>query len=517
MILQTPRKYWKSILAMSVAGVIGAGGFAAPSLAQEANSIRIGMSRGILTFDPQNNSNGGTPLPNVFDALVQMDSDGNFQPHLAKSFTRKSDTVWEFVLNQGVKFHNGEDLTASDVKFTLERLSRETKLLEYPYFSVIEEVKIVDDHTVDIVTKKPDPIFLNRMGRISSAILPEDYIKEHGIEYFTQHPIGSGPYKVASYEVDRQLSLERYEDYFLGKVSDWDKAQILVLPEAASRVNELITGGVDLIDQVPPADWERINSHAGTKVIEVSSNRVISLILNSNEPFTTRDVKVRQAMDYAIDNAVIVNALFDGHGTPTRTHMTPGVLGFDESLYNTYNYDPDKARELLKEAGYDESKPAEVTFQIPRGRYLRDTEMGQLIVAMLEDVGFKVNIEILEGAAHITTVNNNNNKEIAMVGVGNPLFDPYYVANLFDSRVFGARIGYSNPHLHELIDRGLATLDRDERAAIYREIQQIVARDVPFLFVFNMGNFLGMNSDKLEFHPPLNEDVLLKDMVLIKK
>lgn len=502
-----------SMLSMGAAGVVIAASLSVPALAQDDNTLRLGLARGVLTFDVQNNGNSGTPLLNIFDTLVRLDKSGNFQPQMAKSFTRKDDTTWEFVLHDNIKFHNGEALTSSDVKFSLERVARDKTLVENSRFAGIEEVQIVDDHTFNIVTKKPDPLLLNRLIRVSAGILPEDYFKEKGVEYFTQNPVGSGPYKVTLFDVDRQLSLQRFDDYFKGRVSDWDGAVIMVLPEAATRVNELLSGGMDFIDQVPASDWPRINQNANTAIVDGKSTRVMSLLVNSNEQFPTSDMRVRQAIDYAIDDATLVDSLFNGYGTPTRTLITPGVLSFDPDLYDTYNYDPAKARQLLEEAGYSDDKPLKLTFQVGRGRYLLGTELAQFVAAMMEEVGIQVELELLEGSRATSIVNNNENKELVLVGYGNSMFDPFLQLNFFNSDPYFPRTGYRNETVDDLLEKAASTMDPDVRADMYRQVQKIAADEQPFILMFNASYFLGINTDRIEFDPPQNEDVLLEAIV----
>lgn len=515
--------HWKPILAVAVIGAIAAGyvvtrdkGGGAESVAsavQDSDTLRIGLARGLQTFDPQNNPSYGTPLRNIFDTLVRIDGDGNFQPYLAKSFRQKDDTTWEFVLNEGVKFHNGDELTAEDVKFTLERVATDPKLLENPRMSVIKEVKVDGKYKFDIITKEPDPVLPNRLIRNAGNIIPKKYFTEHGADYFNQNPIGSGPYKIIQYNIDQQLRLERFADYFKGKVSDWDKAVLTILPDTATRVNELITDGMDLVVDIPPAEWSRVNDHEGTEIVGGESTRVMLLVANSNERFPTSDRRVRQAIDYAIDTGMIVQKLFNGIGTPTKTHITPGILGFNEKFYNTYDYDPEKAKQLLKEAGYDESNPLSLTFQMSKGRYLLDSETGQMITAMLENVGIKVKMEILENSRYVQVNSNFNDSNEALIlsGYGNSMFDPSLPLDAFNSKRYFKRLGYKNEEVDALLDKAAATMDREARAEMYRRLQEILAVDLPYIYLFNDWYFTGI-SKKIKFSPPTSRDILIEDM-----
>ncbi len=480
--------------------------------AQEADTLRIGLRRNIQTFDPHNNSSYGTPLMNVFDTLVRRTDDGEFVPHLAKSFEQKDDHTWEFVLNEGIKFHDGSELTAEDVKFTLDRVVGDNRLIESPRFATIQEVKVLDPYTVQIITHVPDPVMLNRLIRMGGSIMPKDYFNEVGIGHFTQHPIGSGPYKVTQYSVGHQVLLEKFTDYFKGDVSDWDKAVLTTLPEPATRVNELITGGMDLVNEIPPSEWARVDGNHDTAIVPGDSTLVMMLLVNSNEEYPTSDVRVRQAIEYAIVDKLIVDMLFQGKATPTRTHITPGILGFNEEYYDTSLHDLDKAKELLAEAGYDAGNPLRLTMQVPRGRYLLDSELGQLIGAMLQAVGIQMQMEFMEDSQYIEALNNDRNKELMLAGYGNSMFDPFLPLNALNSKTYFKRLGYRNERVDELLDTAEATVDQDERAEMYREVQTILAEELPFIYIYAEQYFTGINTDRIQFTPPTSKDVLIEDM-----
>jgi len=488
------------------------GNSAPATAAAQDNTIRIGLRRNIQSFDPQNNGSFGTPLMNVFDTLVRLDRNGKFQPQLAKTFEQRDALTWVFTLHEGVKFHNGDELTAQDVKFTLERVSSDKSLIEQPRFASIEKVNVIDKHRFEIITKVPDPVMLNRLIRMGGSILPERYFTEKGLENFLQNPVGSGPYTVVSYTPDRSLVLQRFEGYFKGRVADWERAIITTLPAEATRVNELVTGGMDLVSDVPPAEWQRINKQDGLAIADGNSSLVMLLIVNSNQQFPTADVRVRQAIDYAIDSRLIVDKLFNGMGTPTRTHITPGILGFDERLYDQSYFDPEKAKSLLREAGFDEKNPLKLHFQIPQGRYLLDSELGQLIAAMLQNVGIQVQMELMENSKYISTLNSNKNQALMLTGYGNSMFDPFLPLNALNSKVYFERLGYKNERVDELLDIAIKTMNIEERAQMYREAQQILAEELPYIYLYQERYFTGINAKKISFDPPPSKDILLEDM-----
>jgi peptide/nickel transport system substrate-binding protein len=500
-----------SLLLLAMSACSGQGGKEA-STAENDNTLRIGMDGDVLTFDTQDNGAFGTPMMNIFNTLVKIDDEGNFHPHIAKEYKTVNDVTWQFTLNEGVKFHNGEDLTADDVKFTLERVVKDNTLIEHERFKTIKEVRIIDDYNIQIITHKPDPSMLNRLIRMGAAILPEDYINEHGMEYFVEHPIGSGPYKVASYQRDNEMVLDKFDEYFKGDISDWDKVIIRTLPGASTRVNELVTGGVDIVNDIPPAEWPRINDNKGTKIITAPSTQVLLLISNQNKGFATADPKIRKAIDFAINDKAIIDNLFKGYGTPTRTHITPGVSGLNEKVYDNYLYDVDKAKQLLKEAGYGKGKPLKLTFQVPQGRYLMDSELGQMISGMLKEAGIQVDLQLLENSKFVEVRNNGNNQELMLSGQGNSMFDPFLPLDAFHSETYPERIGYKNQKVDQLLDTAEHNMNIEERMEQYKEVQEIVAEELPYIYIYNEEYFTGVNSNKVDMKPRVDKDIIIEEI-----
>jgi len=520
-----PKNVW--LLGLGIAVVAGAAYFmfapspkSSPTAAsptstatQNTDTLRIGTGgSALLSFDPQNNGSYGTPLMNVFDPLVRLDRNGVFQPHLAKSFRQADPLTWAFELHDNIKFHNGDELTSRDVKFTLERITSDTSLVEHPRFISIARVNVIDKHRFEIITKEPDPLLLNRLIRMGGSIVPERYFTEKGVGEFSRQPVGSGPYQVVSFTPDRNLVLKRFDGYFKGRVSDWENVVISVLPGAATRVNELITGGMDLVTEIPPAEWGRVNNQNGLTIIDGNTTQVMLLIVNGNPPFPTSDLRVRQAIDYAIDSRLIVDKLFNGRGTPTRTHITPGILGFEQSLYNQYRFDPERARALLREAGYGDGNPLKLTLQIPKGRYLLDSELGQLVAAMLQGVGIQVQMELLEGSKYVQVRNSNNNQALMLAGYGNSMFDPFLPLSALNSKTYFKRLGYKNARVDELLDTAMQTMNADERARLYREAQQILAEELPYIYIYHDRYFTALNTQRVSFDPPPSKDLLVEDI-----
>ena len=288
-------------------------------------------------------------------------------------------------------------------------------------------MKIIDEHTVDIITNGPQPALLKRLSRLGSGMLPSKYIGEKGWDEFQKNPVGTGPYKFKEWVRDNHLSLVKNPEYF-GNAAKWDELNFRVIPEDATRVAEVMTGGVDLAVNIPPADMERVESNDATHTAESPTQRVIQLTVRTTKGTVTEDPRVREAIDLAIDKQGIIDSIYLGAATPTRTRVTPGNFGAKLDLYGKSLYDPERAKELLKEAGFENG--LELTFTASSVSS-KDKETAELIAAMLGEVGIKVKLELLENSAYQDKFKGKKFNEIAMVPFGNSMFDAALAFNFY--------------------------------------------------------------------------------------
>lgn len=490
-------------------------GVGAAKSTESDNTLTIAMSVNLTSFDIHNQTNGYREgiFNNIFNYLVKRDNKGQIQPDLAEKYEKKDDTTWHFTLRKGVKFHNGDPLTSEDVKFSLERVARDEKLSQQSSYKQIQEVKIIDDLNFDIITSAPDPVLLYRVARIGSGILPKKYIEKVGWEEFSKNPVGTGPYQFVENKLDDKLVLKKFDGYFEGKVSDWDTLVFRIVPEASTRVSELLTGGVDIAAEIPPADWDRVNNHHGTKVLSSDSTTVMALAARSMPGSPTSDVRVRQAIDYAIDNKMIIDNLFKGTATPTRTRVTPGNWAWDESLFNSYRYDPAKSKELLKEAGY--ANGLDITLQTPQGSNLLDTDVAQMVAGMLTQVGIRTRVEILESSRFSDLYNTGKGKELMMNSNSNSMFDASHALAGYNSKTASKSVGYNNPAVDELLNKAQINMNEQERKEQYYKVQEMVAEDVPFINLYLQKYYTGA-SDRVSFEPRIDRAYIAREIKKVK-
>ncbi|OXM85463.1 ABC transporter substrate-binding protein [Paenibacillus rigui] len=474
-----------------------------PSKAADSGSekvLTIANATDIESFDPQNNNNTQSEavLVNMFDYLLKNDSSQKKVPGLATSWEKVNDTTWRFKLRQGVKFHNGDPFTAADVKFTFERLSKDAKLKQNTYYKNLKEINIIDDFTVEFVTNGPDPLILNRLSRMGADILPSKYIQEKGIDAFMKEPVGTGPYKFAQWQKDNRVELVKNADYF-GGTPKWDKVAFRVIPEASTRVSELLTNGIDIASGVPTTDMKRIQGVNNMKVEQATIQRVLHLIMRTTPGSVTADPKVREAVDLAINDKEIVDSIAGGAGIPTRTSVTPGNFGADPSLYNQFLYDKEKAKALLKEAGYANGGP-KVTFSAQ----VQYKEIAEVAAAMLTEVGFQVNLDILEASKFSEKLNSKKFNELFLLGVGNSLFDASNNYNRFKFENAKGETDYNNPEVEQLLQAADKNMNPEDREKQYQKVQQIFAVDRPTIYLYQLKGNYGIGP-KVDYKPRLDE------------
>ncbi|WP_411346021.1 ABC transporter substrate-binding protein [Paenibacillus sp. WLX1005] len=468
--------------------------------ATNSKVLTIGTSTDIESFDPHNNNNTASEavLVNMYDYLLKNDKDQKKVPVLATSWEQTDDTTWRFKLREGVKFHNGDPFTAADVKYTIERVAKDSSLKQNSYFKNITEVKVVDDHTVDIVTDGPDPLLLNRLTKMGAGILPSKYIEENGMEQFLKQPVGTGPYKFKQWIKDDRVELIRNDDYF-GDKPKWDEVVFRAIPESSTRVSELLAGGVDIASGIPATDVERIQQEDGKDIVKVPIQRVLQIILRMSDGSVTADSKVREAIDLAINKQGIVDSIAGGAGVVTRTSVTPGNFGADPSLYKQTLYDQAKAKQLLQEAGYSSGGP-EITMSVS-SQY---KEYAEVVAAMLDQVGFKTTLDVLEPSAFSEKYSSKSFKEAYMIGIGNSLFDASNNYNRYLKSEAAGETDYNNPKVEQLLQAAAVNMDSASRAKQYEEVQQILAEDRPAVYLFQMEGVYGTDN-RVKFEPRSDE------------
>jgi peptide/nickel transport system substrate-binding protein len=440
----------------------------------------------------------------VFDTLYLNNEHAIPQPRLAVSHKVVNDTTWEFKLRKGVTFHNGTPMTAKDVKFSIDRMiDPQTKTFFFPFISTIKEVKIIDDFTIHIITKGPDPLLLKRLN-FSLFIFPADLFKEKGAEAFFQHPVGTGPFKFVSWTRNDRMVLEANEAYWDGS----PKVKRLIfrpVPEVATRLAELQTGNADIITSIPPFLVSQVKDSANANVQSIPSGRVMFLYINCLTEGPLKDKKVRQAINYAIDKKSIIENILKGSGIQMAVNLTPLHFGYDPKM-KPYPYDPGKAKKLLAEAGH--ASDLKLVFNTPSGRYILDKEVSQAIAGMLNAVGIQTEMKVHEWGTYTQILTGRKLQDIGFIGWSLVLADadstffPYFTPE----SVFSY---YSTPALKEKILKARTILDEKKRLEIYKEIQKEIFEEAPLVYLYQQIDHYGVAKRVKGFQARGDEFILL--------
>ena len=440
----------------------------------------------------------------VFDMLYYRDEQGAPQPRLAISHRVINDTTWEFKVRTGVKFHNGAVMTAKDVKFSIDRMTDpQTKAFFAPFYTTIKEVKVVDDATLQIITKSPDPLLLKRLSH-NLFVFPSDLFKEKGADAFFQNPVGTGPFKFVSWTRNDRMVFEANEGYWDGA----PKVKRLIVrpvPEAATRLAELQTGNADMITNIPPFLVSQMKDSPNSTVKSVPSGRVMFLYINCIAEGPLKNKKVRQALNYAVDKKAIIDNILKGSGVPMAVNLTPYHFGYDSSL-KPYPYDPAMAKKLLAEAGY--ASGLKLVFNSPSGRYLLDKEVSQAIAGMLKAVGIETDMKVHEWGTYTQTLVAKKLQDLGFIGWGNTLhdadgnFQPFFTPE----SVFSY---YSTPDLVDKINRARTTMDEKKRLELYKEMQREIYEEAPLVFLYQQIDHYGVSKKVQGFQVRGDEQFVL--------
>ncbi|HEX7101897.1 MAG TPA: ABC transporter substrate-binding protein, partial [Nitrolancea sp.] len=471
---------------------------------EKATKVTIAQGVDVRTFDPNEDTRSFEVFRNVFDNLLARDQDLKLVPGLAESWSNIDPTTWEFKIRQGVKFHDGTPLTAKDVEFTWSHvLDPNVKSRIYSFISTVDHVQAVDDFTVRLVTKTAFPALPTIVDYV--FIVPAETYKAMGPEKFAVAPVGTGAYKFVEWIKDEHFSFERNDDYWRGKASITN-AEFRPISEDATRVAALQAGEVDISTLIPITNVPTIRADSKLDIRSVRSLFTIFVGMNTfKAPFT--DVRVRQALNYAVDVDSLVKNLLDGHAYPLGQICAPAVFGYNPDV-KPYPYDPEKAKSLLAEAGFPDG--FSTTLDTPSGQYLQDVEMSQAIAGQLAKVGVKVEVKAAEFNEYFDRWLAKKIDGLYFLGNTATTMDVDGVlGSHFDSKRRG--LYYNSPESDDLIHQGQMEFDVAKRQQIYAQEQVYLHDQAPWIFLYNQENIFGV-AKSLEWKPNADDRIWVYEM-----
>lgn len=472
------------------AATIGAA-VAASSAAVAGNDLRWGMTGDALSLDPQGVLGAVEIifLRNVYDGLMVADGDNKAIYGLAESHEVLADGTLRFKLRQGVKFHGGQDFTADDVVFSIARCASETSAFKSMVAAVDKAVK-VDDYTVDLIMKRPDPLILNNLT--GAFIMDEGWSKEHGVEaapggpnkgYYTENNMnGTGMLKLVSRSPTISTSFERNTNFWGDSTnyypSNIDTLTTTTISNSATRVATLLSGDLDLVTEVPLPDIGRVEADANLKMGGTAQLRTIFFGFNlTTDDLATASVdgnpfanpEVRKAVSVALDRNLIKKKIMRGLSVPTTILAYPGTHGHTAELAAVEKGNAKKAKAMLAEAGYPDG--FSVQLDCPNNRYVNDEAICQAAVSMLAKAGIKVNLNAQPKDQWMPLLLNDTS-DFYLLGFGTPTNDSLFVhGHIFDKGPF--QTGYHNDEVSSLISQAAVESDGAKRASLMENISQI--------------------------------------------
>jgi len=449
------------------------------------------------SLDPHasNDSAASNVKIQIFNSLVKTDLNMEMVGDLAESWQILDDLTWQFNLRKGVKWHNGEDFTAADIKYTVERMKVSPQVGHL--VEAISEVEILDDHTVLLRTDEPYAPMLANLSHSAARIVNQKAIEEYG-EEVGENPIGTGPFKFAEWVSGERIVLERFEEYFEGPAAA-ERLVFRPIPEGTSRTIALETGEIDIAYEIEPNDKAIVEENDETKLYEQNSNRTEYLSFNLNKtPFENQ--KVRQAISHVIDKQSILEVAEVGRGGIAHTVIGPKVLGFNPDVPQ-YDFNVEKAKQLLTEAGY----PDGFSTTLWASGDVRE-RMAQVIQNNLAQIGIDASIQLLEWGAYLDRAAKGEH-DMFLLGWTNLTADgDGGMYPLFHSSKLGPggnRSFYSNPEVDALLEEGRVTVDPEIRPESYKKAQLIIMEDAPWVPLYYQTVNLGARADLkgVELHP----------------
>lgn len=457
-------------------------------------SVVVGKTQDLVSLDPHAVTDAGTRdvVFNLYEGLVKVTPNGDLMPAVASDYSISDDAkVYTFTLRDGITFHDGSAVTVNDIKYSIERFAEEQT--DSSAFSIVEEVAVVDDKTVEVRLNEGNSEFL---PELTCGIIPEANEDPAG------NPIGTGPFKYVSYTPGQNLVLERYDGYW-GEKAYLDQVTFKFVADVETAFMELQAGTLDVLNYLT-ADQVKVLGDE-FNIVNGSMKLVHALYLNNDyEPLS--DLRVRQALNYAVDRQSINDFLFGGASRLIGTHMIPVLeTYYNEETEGLYEYNPEKAKELLAEAGYADG--FELSIMVPSS-YSQHVSTAEIIVENLKAVGIDAKLDLVEWSSWLSECYQGRNYQATVVGVDGKLSPSDWFAKYVstDAKNF---MNYRSDVFDKLFEEAKATVDIDTKAKLYKEAEMVLAQDAVNVFIEDPADFVAVNAKLAgyQFYPVAAQDM----------
>ena len=461
----------------------------------KGGEITVGIAQDLDdSLDPHQTVAAGTRevLFNIFEGLVKPNSDGEMIPAVAEKYTLSEDgTTYTFTLREGVKFHNGQTVTAEDVVYSINRCAAVPEGQEKPLvaaFSAVKSVEALDEKTVTVTIAQRDLEFISYM---TAAIIPAGYADQ------ATAPVGTGPFRFVSRTPQENFIMERFEDYW-GAPAWLDKVTYKICENADALVMNLNGSSIDLCAHLTSAQAAQLNSNF--KVLEGTMNLVQAIYLNNQaKPFDNQ--LVRQALCYAIDRQGIMDMVADGHGTAVGSSIYPAFTKyFLPELVDKYPHSVEKAKELLAQAGYPNG--FDMTISVPNN-YQPHMDTAEVVAEQLREAGIRVTIQPVEWSTWLDTIYNGRQFQATVVGVDAANMTARAMLERFTSDYAKNFINYSNPAYDALFQQAINATDEAAQTDLYKQMETMLADTAANVYIQDLSDLVAMRQDLggLKFYP----------------
>ena len=461
-------------------------------------SVVYGMTQDLASLDPHVDTDAGTRdvVFNLYEGLVKPTSDGGFIAAVASDYTISDDAkTYTFTLRDGITFHDGTPVTIEDVKYSIDRYA-EIQGESSAFSSLVDSVEVQDDKTLVVNLKESYSEFLPMM---TIAIIPQSNEDPVG------NPIGTGPFKYVSYTPGQNLELEKYDGYWQEGVPSLDSVEFKFIADVDTAFVELQAGTIDILKYLTSAQAETLGDDYN--IVQGSMNLVHAMYLNSAyEPLSKTEV--RQALCYAVDRDAINNFIFGGKSHIIGSHMIPAMSKYYEPEAETvYSYDPEKAKELLADAGYADGFDLEIT--VPSS-YSQHVDSAQIIADELSQVGINVTLNQVEWSTWLQDVYKGGNFQATVIGFDGTLAPSDWLKKYVtdDAKHF---MHYSNTEYDDVFNTAYTTVDDDVKVENYKKAQMILAEDAAAVYIEDPANLVAVSKKfgGYTFYPTAAEDMSL--------
>ena len=465
-----------------------------------AKELNFALSGNPDTLDPHKTSGTLTfqTLKSIYDTLAEPDQTGKIVPALAEKWNISDDGLtWTFSLRKGVVFHNGDKLTSHDVKATFERIkNKDIGSPNANEFAPITAIETPDDHTVVLKLSAPSAPLLGTLASGWGAILPKSLID--GGHDFTAQPVGTGPFKMTEWVRDGKIVLDKNKHYWIKGLPKLDRVTMHIIPERAVQVQGLISGQVDVSYIIDQEDVPLLETSPDVKVMKSLTALIMVMPMNCSRP-PLDNIKVRQAINHAIDKQKVLDVAYGG-GKPIGTFMDY-ANAYYKDFADLYPYDPDKAKKLLAEAGV--GKDTELEMFLPQN-YPPHVKAGEIYQAMLTKVGLNVKIKLVDWSTWIGDVYRKAKFDFTAIGHTGKLDPNGTLANYGIAEKKYVR--WNNPEAADLFAKAAQTDGFENRKKMYDKGLEIMAKEVPFMFLGSSYRRIGTRKNVSDFRMTPNLD-----------